>query len=654
MSDPLNIGISGLLTAQRSLAVTSNNVSNANTEGYSRQRTDISNRVPVYSAGGYMGAGSSVTNISRVYDAFLNGQVVKNTSLANQLEISYSYSSQMDNLLADPQAGLTPALQDFFSAAQGVANDPSSIPARQVLLTSAQSLANRFDTISRRMDDLRDSVNMEISNSVPEINGLAQQIASLNSAISRSPGINNGRMPNDLLDKREQLVLQLSRLVDVQVVEQSNFAINVYIGNGQSLVTNTESQQLSVVPNPYDSSQMDIGYANGNSLVNITSMLTGGRLGGLIEQRTEIIAPSENSLGRIAAALTDTFNRQHRLGMDLNSALGGDFFAVGTPEVLGSSNNSSTASVSATITDPDLLSNSDYRLTYDGAGYTLVRLSDGSGEGPFTGMPFTSADGFSVDVAGGPPAAGDSYLIRPTRGMARSLEVLVDDTAKIAAAAPVRVSSDLANSGSGRAELSVVSDTTGAEFSSGSGVLTPPLLVEFDPVTPNQYRIYDNSNPGAPVLIAGPASYDPATGMDVVADNGLGYGYDLRIEGAPGLGDRFTVEYNSQGTGDNSNMLALAGLQTSNSMLGGTASFLDAYAGIITDVGTRTFQADIANQAQQTMLRQAEDAREAVSGVNLDEEAANMMRFQQAYQASAQVISAAQGMFDTLLGAVRR
>ncbi|HFC53184.1 MAG TPA: flagellar hook-associated protein FlgK, partial [Gammaproteobacteria bacterium] len=443
-------------------------------------------------------------------------------------------------------------------------------------------------------------------------------------------------------------------LVDVQVVEQSNFAINIYIGNGQSLVTDAESQQLSVMPNPYDSSQMDIGYANGSSLVNVTSLLTGGRLGGLIEQRTGIIAPSENSLGRIAVALADTFNRQHRLGMDLGSALGGDFFAVGAPEVLASSNNISSASISATITDPNLLSNSDYRLSYDGSAYTLVRLSDGQGEGPFTGMPFTSADGFSVDVAGGPPAAGDSYLIRPARGMARSLELLIDDTAKIAAAAPVRVGSDLANSGNGRVALTAVSDTSGAEFSSSPGALTPPLLVEFDPVTPNQYRIYDNSNPGAPVLIAGPASYDPATGMDVVADNGLGYGYELRIEGEPGLGDRFTAEYNSQGTGDNSNMLALAELQTSNSMLKGTASFLDAYAGIITDVGTRTYQADVANRAQQALLRQAVDAREAVSGVNLDEEAANMMRFQQAYQASAQVISAAQGMFDALLGAVRR
>ncbi len=654
MSDPLNIGVSGLLTAQRALAVTSNNVSNANTEGYSRQRTDITNRAPVYSAGGYLGAGANVTNISRVYDAFLNGQVVRNTSIANQLEISYGYAAQLDNLLADPQAGLTPALQDFFAAAQGVANDPTSIAARQVLLTSAESLVNRFDSMSRRIDDLRDSVNMEISSIVPEINTLAGQIASLNNAISRSPGIQSGRMPNDLLDKRDQLVLQLSRLVDVQVVEQSNFAINIYIGNGQSLVTDSESQRLSVMANPYDSSQMDIGYANGSSLVNVTSLLTGGRLGGLIEQRTELIAPSENSLGRIAVALSDTFNRQHRLGMDLNSALGGDFFAVGDPEVLASSNNGSSATVSATITDPDLLSNSDYRLSYDGSAYTLVRLADGRGEGPFGGMPFTSADGFSIDVTGGPPAAGDSYLIRPTRGKARSLELLIDDPAKIAAAAPVRVGADLANSGSGRVELTAVSDTSGAEFSAVSGALTPPLLVEFDPVTPNQYRVYDNSNPGAPLLIAGPASYDPATGMDVVADNGLGYGYELRIEGEPGLGDRFTVEYNSQGTGDNSNMLALAGLQTSNSMLGGTASFLDAYAGMVTDVGTRTYQTDIASQAQQALLRQAVDAREAVSGVNLDEEAANMMRFQQAYQASAQVISAAQGMFDALLSAVRR
>ncbi len=654
MGDPLNIGISGLLTAQRSLTVTSNNVSNVNTEGYSRQRTDISSRVPVYSAGGYLGAGSNVTNISRVYDSFLNGQVVSNTTLSNQLEVSYSYASQMDNLLADPQAGLTPALQDFFAASQGVANDPASIPARQVMLTSAESLANRFDVMSRRMDDLRDSVNIEVSNIVPEINSLAQQIASLNTAISRSPGIHNGRMPNDLLDKRDQLVMQLSQFVNVQTVEQSNFTVNVYIGNGQSLVTDTESQELNVIPNPYDSSQMDIGYANGTSTVNITSLLTGGRLGGLIDQRTDIIAPSENSLGRIAVALSDTFNKQHRLGMDLNSSLGGDFFAVGAPEVLASTNNTSAASISATITDPNLLSNSDYKLTFDGANYTLTRISDGRGEGPIAGLPFTSADGFSIDIGGVPAAAGDSFLIRPTRGMARSMEVLITDAAKIAAAGPVRVESDLGNIGSGQAAVSKLSDTSGAEFTTTPGTLTPPLLVEFDAAIPNQYSVYDNTLPGPPVLLSGPNVYDPATGMDVVADNALGYGYELQIKGEPGLGDRFTVEYNAQGVSDNSNMLTLAELQTKNSMLGGTASFLDAYAGIITDVGTKTHQADIANQAQQTLLRQAVNAREAVSGVNLDEEAANIMRFQQAYQASAQVINTAQSMFDSLLGAVRR
>jgi len=644
MSNPLNIGISGLLAAQRSLTVTSNNVSNANTEGYSRQRAEISNRAPVYSPGGYLGAGADVVNVRRVYDSFINGQVVTNTTRASYLEVSYSYASQMDNLLADPQAGLTPALQDFFAAAQGVANDPSSIPARQVMLTSAESLANRFDVMSRRMNELRDNVNMEVSNIVPEVNSLAREIASLNMAISRSPGIYSGRMPNDLMDKRDQLITQLSQYVDVQTVEQSNFAINVYIGKGQALVADTEAQELSVIPNPYDSSQMDVGYANGATTVNITSLLSGGRLGGLLDQRKEVLDPSENA----------PFNAQHRKGMDLNSELGEDFFSVGAPEVLASSNNGSAATVTATITDPNLLSDSDYRLSFDGTNFTLTRLSDGRGEGPITAFPFTSADGFSIDLASGPAAAGDSFLIRPTRSMARSLEVAIDDTAKIAAAAPLRVEADLANIGSGEISLSGVSDTTGPEFATAPVALTPPLLIEFDAATPNQYRIFDNTTPGSPVLISGPNTYDPATGMDVVADNGLGYGYEVRIDGEPGLGDRFTVGYNAQGVSDNSNMLGLVGLQTTNSMLGGTASFLDAYAGIITDIGTKTHQADIANQAQQTLLRQAVNAREAVSGVNLDEEAANMMRFQQAYQASAQVIAAARGMFDTLLGAVRR
>jgi flagellar hook-associated protein 1 FlgK len=660
--NPLLVGISGLLTSQRNISVVSHNVSNVNTPGYSRQRTDVLTNSPTYSGAGYIGNGSSVVNTYRAYDSFLQTQLTTNTGASEYYTTFNDYASQMDNFLADANAGLTPVLEGFFDANHGVSSDPTSIPAREVLLTQGQSMVDRFHVIYSRMDDLRDNVNLEISNVIPEINSIATEIASLNESIAGSPGLVNGIMPNDLLDRRDQLITEISKYVSVQTIDQGNGSVNVYVGNGQAVVSGFNAHTLSVVANEYDTSILEVGYDLGNTTVNVSDLISGGRLGALLDLRSEVIDPIQNSLGRIAISLSDSYNTQHHLGMDLNGNLGLDVFSVGNPEVFPSTSNAGAEVITTTVADPNQLTDSDYLLSFSGGNYSLTRLSDNTLVAGPGALPFAAVDGFDVTGIGG-AVNGDTWLIRPTRQGARTVDMVLDNKLRIAAAAPVRGEADLANVGNGDLVIKNVTDTTGAEFTTTAGALTPPLMVEFDPTWtpaagyPISYQVYDYTIPGAPVAIGAPGAYDPttspATDADIIATSGLGYGYEFTIEKEPGPGDRFYVNYNTDGTGDSFNMEELASLQSARSMLNSSASVTEAYGSMIGTVGTKTHQSGIAMEAQKTLLNQAVAAREAVSGVNLDEEAANMLKYEQAYQAASQVIVSANRMFDVLINATR-
>lgn len=688
IGNPLQVGISGLLTSQRAISTISHNVSNVNTDGYSRQRTEILTNMPTYSGAGYVGSGAYTNNVSRIYSEFVTRQVQINTSDSSYQQTLYDYSSRVDNILADPDAGLNPTIQGFFDALQGVGTSPppGDPPPREVLLTSATMMENRFHMMYERLAVLQDNSNHEMKSYIQEINSLATEIANLNKAISSSPGLVSGVLPNDLMDTRDQTILELSQYVDVQTLQQDNYAVNVYIGNGQTLVSNNTSIQIGATTNKYDTSKIEIGYPSGGNFMNITSMMSGGKLGALIEFRDNMLEPSINSMGRLAIGIAEEFNAQHKLGMDLNSEIGQDFFAYNSPgTALPDVNNNPLApAVAFNVQDPSKLTDSNYILRYNQPtnDFTLVRESDNTvlataipngGVYPPPPGPPTEIDGFQIDIAlAGTLNAGDSYLIRPTEAGARTFTTLIDDPKMVAAAAPIRVESDLNNLGSATISLVSVTDTDPAtsDFTLPGG-LNPPLTIVFDPIVApatesTSYTVFDT---GTGLPLGAPVPYDSNVGSDVIADftavNGpliLG-GYEVRIDGkaladpvgalpAP-TGDQFTIDFALAGTSDNDNSLALASLQTKATLLGGDASFQDAYSNLVSSVGSETHQVDLANQAHQSLLRQAIGNRESLSGVNLDEEAADMMRFQQAYNAAAQVIVAANSMMDTLLAAVR-
>lgn len=645
MSGILGVGISGLLTSQRALTTTSHNISNANTEGYTRQRVELSARVPSPAGRMFLGNGVQVDGIRRMYDEYVNFQLRNATTSHSNVKEFQRLANQVDSLLADPNAGLAPALQGFFQAVHNVANDPASITARQVLLGQAQSLADRFEYLDQRFVDLNRGINAQITASVTDINNLSSGIAELNRQISLSRGA-AGTLPNDLLDKRDLMIMQLAERVSVSTLAQDDGSINVFIGNGQTLVIGSTASTLAATLNLYDATRNEIGIVIGGNTTVISSQITGGSLGAALNFRNQMLDPSQNTLGRLANVVAETFNDQHRLGMDLYGSLGGDFFSITPPNVLAARTNGGAGTVGVTVSNATALTTSDYRVTYNGPGsWTVMRLSDNTsttGAGPFT------VDGLTFTV-GGAPNVGDSYFVQPNQ-VASGLGVAISDARRIAAAGPVRTaeatdaSGTPTNLGTGRISAGEVSTATGLPL---AGAIT----LTFDP-NAGGAGVPGFTVAGGP---AGPLLYDPTTEYGGKQFTLTGYGdFTFTVSGAPQASDSFVISNNTSGVGagDNRNGRALAGLQT-RSLLNG-ATYEGAYGQLVAEVGSQTHTAGVQRVAQESLLNQTREAREALSGVNLDEEAANVLRYQQVYQAAAQVIAVADTLFQELIGAVRR
>jgi len=624
------IGLSALNAAQTGLLTAGHNIGNAATPGFHRQEIVQRAALPQATGAGYIGNGVEVATVKRMYNEFLAGQVVNAQGQAAQFDTYYGHIKQLDDMLGDSSAGLAPALQDFFDATHDVAAFPSSVPSRQAMLSASQSLVSRLHALQDRYAEIREGVNDEITASVTDINSYAQQIASLNNRIVIAQSASREQPVNDLLDQRDQLVLELNRTVSASVVKQGDGTYNVFIGNGQALVVGSNALSLKAAPVPSDPGRMGIAYQSGGNAVWIPeSSLQGGALGGYLAFRSGTLDVAQNALGRIAVGLAQKFNDQHKLGQDLQGVLGTDYFSVPTPTVTGNGANAAASTITAAVTNVDALTTSDYRFGYDGATYTLTRLSDGTSTSG-AGVPLT-LDGVTVSAA--TMNAGESFLVQPTRDAARLIDVKIKDTAQIAAAAPIRTSAALANTGNAQISAGAITGTLpGANPQ-------PGVTIEF--LDDTHYQLVDTATS---TVLVGSTLY--ASGADITyAANG----WTVQIDGTPKAGDTFAVGPNGNGTADNRNALALAQLATRNTLIGGTATFQSAYGQLVSEIGNKTRELQVTSEAQANLLAQTSQSQEALSGVNLDEEAASLMRYQQAYQAAGKVLQIASRLFDTVL-----
>jgi len=643
-------GLSGLSVARTALMTTAHNTANVYTPGYSRQTALVSSNGGTMTGAGFIGSGARVTTVQRSYDSYLTAQLNGAEAAGAALASYGSQINRIDSLLADKTAGLTPLMQSFFASVQGVANTPADPAARQQLISAAQTMANKFRSTDQYLTDLNSSVNDQIEGSAAQINTYATQIASLNQQISQLGAMAGGQPPNDLMDQRDQLVSELGKIVEVKVLAQDSGQYNVFIGNGQTLVLGDRAAKLQAVASAADPTRKAVALVGLTGTVSELkdNVLTGGSLGGLLAFRAETLTSAQNAIGRLAMALGSEFNDQHKLGVDLNGVLGTDFFSQAVPGVFSNARNAGDMVLGASVDDTSQLTTSDYSVQVkDVAGtltYSVTRLSDKQSMGDFTTFP-ASFDGVSLSVASGTAQAGDSFLVQPTRTGARDMDVLVHDTAKVAAASPLVTGKTVGNKGTGALSPAVVD----------AAYLAAPLAA----TVTLAYDAAANTLSGFPAASAVTVTLADGTSTNYPAGTAVPYtagaairfdGIEVKLGGAPADGDTFTIGKNAGGVSDGSNALLLGALQRKTAMDGGTSTFNGAFAKLVSEVGNRAMEIRVASATQESVTGQIRASRDSISGVNQDEETANLLMYQQMYQANAKVIQTASTMFDAILG----
>ncbi|MFW0697712.1 flagellar hook-associated protein FlgK [Pantoea sp. R13S299] len=546
MSSIINSAMSGLSAAQAALSTTSNNISNYTVAGYSRQTTVLAQANSTLQGNSYYGNGVNITGVQREYDAFIATQLRGSSANYSAVNTQHSQISNIDDLLSTSTTSLSTSLQGFFTNLQNVvsnANDPS---ARQSMLSNAQGLVSQFQTSAQYLNNMQNSVNADVGSSIKQVNTITSQIADLNKQIGKLSTA-NGATPNDLLDKRDQLVNTLNNVVGVTVSQQDG-GYTVAMANGLTLVNGDKSHDLVAMPSSSDPTRTTIGYVDkqaGNVEIP-EKLITTGSLGGLLAFRTQDLDLAQNQLGQLAAAFTTSFNDVHKQGFDSNGNQGVDFFNIGSPLVVSNSKNSTAASVTAEWTDTSALKATNYNVSFDGTNWSATRASDSTA---VTITPGTDAsgnttlsfDGLKLTVAGTPaPAAKDSFLVKPVQNVVNDMSVAITNESQVAAA------------------------------------------------------------------------------------------------GAVG------------GESDNRNAQKLLSLQDAK-LVGGNATLSQAYATIVSSVGNKTSSLATTSDTQKSVVSQLTERQQSVSGVNLDEEYANLTKYQQYYMANAQVLQTASTVFNALI-----
>ncbi|HDZ8893757.1 FlgK family flagellar hook-associated protein [Aeromonas dhakensis] len=664
-SDLLGIGTSGVMAQQRLLQTTSNNIVNVNSQGYVRERTLI------YTNANGLGTGDMLTE--RVINAYAQGEVRRDTSAFYASSTRYQQLANTDTLLGDTSNSVGAAISSYFEGFHTANEAPADISGRKTTLSGLSGMVNRFHTLSAQLDKQTDTINTTIEDEAKRVNSLINSINDLNQAIIRTQGTPEENLM--LFDQRDEAIRQLSEKMEIRTVPQDNGSMLVNMSTGHSLVLNGSVAQLSVVPGNPDARESELQLVMDPNKVALNDKDIGGGIGGLFSARNDL-EPAKRELGQLAAAMADAMNQQNRLGMDLDNELGGDLFSLGTSDGLPYSQNTgnATAKVSFVPGKGTEVTTFDYEVQFSSAtGYEVFSVDkDGNRTSLATGTtpPATvqvAGHGIQFDLSG-TPAAGDRILLQPTKRAAAGLEQLVTRAEDLALASPLKADKGKDNFGSGEIKLNGITNT-GAGSGFGTNSLDPasPQVVKID--VSGNYQVY--AADGTTLIGVAPAASkgqnlmaaleNPLGGPKVYATPTQTPGYEFSITGQVKSGDNFTLSYNTDGFADNANGLALAELQNKDlvrkSSNAGTSNdkmtFNEAYSSLVTGVGNTTSQAKSQLKADETKLTQSRAIFESVSGVSLEEEAANLIRYQQSYAASAQIVSTAKTIFDTLLSSVR-
>ncbi|KIC83968.1 MULTISPECIES: flagellar hook-associated protein FlgK [Pseudomonas] len=676
MASLINIGMSGLGAAQSGMYTLGNNIANADVESYSRQQNVQKTKGGQQVGQVFIGSGTTLADVRRVYNAFLENQLRSTTSLSSDATSYLNQITPLDTALSSSDTGITAALKSFFSAMQDAAAKPAEDSSRQLLLSSAQSLAKRFNTLSSQLNQQNSDINANMVSIADQVNNLTKTIADLNDQISRVSSISG--QPNDLLDQRDGAVRELSKLIGADVVERDG-NYDIYLKNGQALVLGKTTQTLGVEPSATDPTRMSLILNRGSTKMDITSTTTGGELGGLIRYRKDTLDPALNELGRVALVVADAINSQLAQGIDKNGDFGATLFgdinsaaAISQRSVAKTGNSAGSGNLDVTIKDTGKLSTSDYQVTFTSdKQYTVRKLPDGTDMGTYSldDDPAPVIDGFSLALNGGALSAGDSFKITPTRNAAANIDTVLTDPKRLALSAPLTATSGSGNKGTGvitqptlTSEMDIYDATQRSQLQTGLKYSTPVKLVFGDNTSsPQAYKMYDakGTEIGSGTIVPGQENKLQLS-VPMVDGNGNSLGsnftFEMSVSGAPQNGDSYTVALTGAGSSDNRNAQSVIDLQTKSTIEVGAngkgISFTDAYAKLVSNVGGKAGQAQMDSDATTALHASAVESRNGLSGVSIDEETGNLVKFQQYYTASSQIIKAAQETFATLINSL--
>ncbi|MGI4858368.1 MAG: flagellar hook-associated protein FlgK [Janthinobacterium lividum] len=666
MSNSLfNVGLSGLNSAQYGLTTTGHNIGNASTPGYNRESVILKPAGGQYTSSGYIGTGVQTDTVKRAYSASLSASLNAAQSTGAALGTFTTEAKSLNAVVGDPSAGIATSLTSFFAAAQSLSANPSDTAARTSMMGAASALTEQVNSATGQMDATRGSVNTQISAAVDDINTAAKTIATLNKQIAAAGAA--GQPPNALLDERDKQVSDLSNLVNVKVMAQPDGAYNVITGTGQPLVVGSQTFDLAAKPSPTDPSELTIaydgaghGHADAAPGYLAEGAITGGKLGGLLRFRSEMLDPAQSHLGTIAAAFAGSVNQQNAEGLDLTGKPGGKLFDMGTPEVSAARENTGSGALTARFADPTALTGDRYDLSFDGQQYSVNNQTTGA-KTVVSKWPAT-VDGVEYKLSG-TMAAGDRFGSTPTRGVGAALAMATTQGSAIAAATPLVAGSAAGNAGTGTVTVGDIdasyashplsgtvtlkyanAGTSAAGGASGSAGASGPVLQGF----PADQDVTMTTPAGGSKTYAAPANGVPFVPGATVKFGGV----SLTLGGAPKVGDTFSVSHNGALSGDGSNAVKLGNLQNAK-LVAASGTLTQGYSDYIDQVGTQASQATVASATQTTLIGQLTAQQQSVSGVNLDEEAANLMQYQQMYQANSKVIQTAGTLFDTILELVK-
>jgi flagellar hook-associated protein 1 len=645
----LSLGARAMFASYAAMQTTGHNIANANVQGYSRQTAEVGTSQGQFSGGGFFGHGVDVATVTRAHDAFLTREAATTSAIAAMDSTRAAQLSQLEQVFPTGANGLGYAAGQFLNAMVDLASAPQDGSAREVVLARAGELAAQFTTAGGRLDSLQHGVTEELRTSVETVNSLARRIAEANQQIAVTNGL--GHDANDLLDERDRLISELSSHIQVTTVPAGDGTLGVFIAGGQRLVLSNQAQPLQLTSDPLDGSRSMIGIVESNGVRTLpTEMLVGGSMAGLLKFQNDDLADARNLLGQMAASISARVNQQQALGLDLRNpaGAGAPMFSVGAPQAMPASTNAKdpagryVSSVSLSVTDASQLQASDYELRADpssAGSYMLKRLSDGLVRTIASG---DSVDGMRIDVGTPAPPSSDRFLLQPVARAANTMKRVLDNARGIAAASPLSASAAAANTGTATiAAVNMVSTSANLQqradisFTSATGDYT--------------WELRDKTSNA--LLSSGAGQW--AAGEPIALN-----GFELELNGVPASGDTFAVGATEFPASNNGNALAMAALRdeafigrtldTAGQPAGGR-TITDTYANTLADIGVRVQSAEAASKISTSIAASAEEQRAAKSGVNLDEEAARLIQFQQSYQAAAKVLQAAQAVFDTLL-----